>query len=326
MLTMKNVCIVGYGAIGPIHADALENVEKARLYAVCDIDPEGRRMCSERYHVVEYENFDTMLSDDAIDSVHICTPHYLHYEMAKKALAAGKDVVVEKPVVRTRQEWNDLTALEGANKICVVFQNRLNPCVQKLKELIEDGSLGAAQAARGFLTWCRDKAYYDSGDWRGRWDTEGGGLLINQAIHTLDFFSYLLGEIRCVRTDMCNHTLEGVIEVEDTLAAHLELAEGIRGVFFATNGYSENSDPFFEISFEKGTARYIDKKLWVNGALAAEDVPAAGGKAYWGSSHGRLLRRYYDEGEFYTLSDVNNTMETLFSMYEDAYGAGYLSV
>lgn len=322
---MKNVCIVGYGAIGPVHAAALENVEKAQLYAVCDIDPDRRRLCRERYDVAEYEDFDVMLSDQAIDSVHICTPHYLHYEMAKKALAAGRNVVMEKPAARTRREWNDLKTLEGADKICVVFQNRLNPCVQALKELIENGSLGPVRAARGILTWCRDRAYYESADWRGKWITEGGGLLINQAIHMLDFFSYLLGGIQSVRTDMCNHTLEGVIEAEDTLTAHLELAEGVRGVFFATNGYSENSDPFFEISFEKGTARYIDKKLWVGGRPAAEDVPAAGGKAYWGSSHGLLLQRYYDEGKFFALSDADNTMETLFAMYEDAYGAGYLS-
>lgn len=322
---MKNVCIVGYGAIGPIHGMALEQTKQARLYGVCDIDPERRRLCREKYGAVEYGDFDAVLADRAVDSVHICTPHWLHYEMIQKALAAGKDVVAEKPVTRTRQEWNALKALEGADRVCVVLQNRLNPCIQKMRELIQEGSLGSARAFRAVLTWSRDRAYYGSGEWRGRWATEGGGLLINQAIHTLDFIGYLLGDIRKVRTDMCNHTLEGVIEVEDTLAAHLELESGVRGVFFATNGYSENPAPFLEISFEKGVARYMDQKLWVNGCLAAEDAPAAAGKDYWGRGHERLIQRYYDEGEYFSISDAENTMETMFSMYEDAYrGKGKL--
>lgn len=104
---MKNVCIVGYGAIGPIHGMALEQTKQARLYGVCDIDPERRRLCREKYGAVEYADFDAVLADRAVDSVHICTPHWLHYEMIQKALAAGKDVVAEKPVTRTRQEWTD---------------------------------------------------------------------------------------------------------------------------------------------------------------------------------------------------------------------------
>lgn len=317
---MKKIGIAGYGAIGPVHAKALENVAKAQLYAVCDINPDRRRLCREQYNVTEYEDFDAMLADPDIDGVHICTPHYLHYEMAGKALAAGKSVVLEKPVTRTRQEWDALANLENADKICVVLQNRLNPCVQEMKKIIGNGSLGAVKAARAFLTWNRDKAYYKSADWRGRWATEGGGLLINQAIHTLDYFNYLLGGIQKTRTTMCNHTLEGIIEVEDTFVSHLELGNGVRGVFFATNGYSENCSPFFEISFEKGIVRYMNQKLWVNDRLAAEDTSATIGKACWGSGHSLLLHRFYDEGKYFSLSDAKNTMETVFAMYEEAFG------
>ena len=90
---MKNVCIVGYGAIGPIHAAAIEKVQSAKLYAICDIVPERCARCSEQYPgIKEYYDFDKMLEDDAIDSVHICTPHYLHYEMIVKALDKGKTV------------------------------------------------------------------------------------------------------------------------------------------------------------------------------------------------------------------------------------------
>ena len=316
---MKKVCIVGYGAIGPVHAKALEMVEQAKLYAVCDIDVGKRALCKEKYDVLEYDDFDDMLQDKDIDAVHICTPHYLHFEMVKKALAAGKDVVVEKPVTMTREEFGALQELEGVERVCVVLQNRLNPCVQKLKEIIEHGELGAVKAAKGILTWHRDKAYYESGAWRGKWATEGGGVLINQAVHTLDYFCYLIGDVKSVKANMSNYSLEGVIEVEDTVTAYLELEDGVKGVFFATNAYTENSAPFFEVSFEKGTARYMDKKLWVNGELLAEDAVASTGKSYWGNSHTPLLKKYYDEHKYFTVADAKKTMETVFAMYESAY-------
>ncbi len=315
---MKRVCIVGYGAIGPVHANALENVEHAKLYAVCDINAAKRALCKEKYNVLEYDDFDTMLQDAEIDTVHICTPHYLHFEMIKKALAAGKDVVVEKPVTMTKEEFNELQKLEGVERVCVVLQNRLNPCVQKLKEIIESGEYGAIKAAKGILTWHRDKAYYQSGAWRGRWATEGGGALINQAVHTLDYFCYLLGRVQGVKATMANYSLEDVIEVEDTVTAYLELENGVKGIFFATNAYSENSNPFFEVVFEKGIARYMDKKLWVNGMLLAEDEAASAGKAYWGNSHTSLLKNYYDEGKYFTVADTKATMKTVFAMYESA--------
>lgn len=316
---MKNVCIVGYGAIGPVHAKALVNVEQARLYAVCDTDSHRRKRCREEYAVKEYDDFDEMLLDGNIQSVHICTPHYLHFEMIKKALAAGKEVVTEKPVTRTREEFEALLQLEGADEICVVLQNRLNPCIQRLKEMVQSRELGAVKGARGVLTWYRNEAYYKSGDWRGKWNTEGGCLLINQAIHTLDFFSYVIGDIVKVKANMSNFSLSGVIEAEDTLAAYLELEHGVKGVFFASNAYEQDSDPFFEVIFERGTVRYMDKQLWMNGRLLAEDVAPAIGKPYWGSGHARLIKRYYDEQKYFSIYDAKNTMETVFAMYEDAF-------
>ena len=131
---MKKVCIVGYGAIGPVHAKALEAVNGAKLFAVCDINEEKRSLCKSQYSVLEYDDFDVMLQNKDIDTVHICTPHYLHFEMVKKALAAGKSVVVEKPVTMTGEEFQALQELPGVERVCVVLQNRLNPCVQKLKK------------------------------------------------------------------------------------------------------------------------------------------------------------------------------------------------
>lgn len=319
---MKRVCIVGYGAIGPVHAKALEFVDEAALYAVCDMDESRRKRCSEAYPVILYDDFDRMLADEAIDSVHICTPHYLHFEMIKKALAAGKDVVVEKPVTMTKEQFAALKQLPGADQVCMVLQNRLNPSVQKMKELVQSGELGAVKAAKGILTWHRDKAYYESDAWRGKWETEGGGVLINQAVHILDYFSYLIGDVAGVRANMCNYSLEDVIEVEDTFTASLKMKNGVKCLFFATNAYAENSAPYFEIIFEKETARYMDGRLWVGQQLVVEDSAPVLGKAYWGSGHKGLLKRYYDEHKYFSVKDIENTMETMFAMYESAGNGG----
>ena len=315
---MKKVCIVGYGAVGPVHAKALETVKTAKFYAVCDIDAKKREKCRETYDVKEYANFDEMLHDSDIDSVHICTPHYLHYEMIRKALAAGKDVVTEKPVTMTKDEYAALLDLDASGKVCVVLQNRLNPCVEKLRDLVQSGEFGSIKAVKAILTWHRDKAYYESGSWRGKWETEGGCLLINQAIHTLDLFHYVVGDILNVKANMFNYSLENVIEAEDTLVAYLQLVNDVKGIFFATNAYGVNSAPLFEVVFEKGVARYIDKQLWVDGQLLAEDARALVGKDYWGSGHARLIKRYYDEKKYFNVFDAKNTMETVFAMYDQA--------
>jgi len=315
---MKNVCIVGYGAIGPVHAKALEMVENARLYAVCDINEEKLRQCRETYDVKEYTDFEEMLLDQSIDSVHICTPHFLHFEMIRKALAAGKEVVTEKPVTMTKEEYAALLELDPEGKVCVVLQNRLNPCVEKLKDMVESGEMGAVKAVKAVLTWHRDKAYYESGSWRGKWKTEGGCLLINQAIHTLDLFHYVIGDIISVKANMFNYSLENIIEAEDTLAAYLQFADDVQGIFFATNAYGINSAPLFEVVFEKGTVRYIDKQLWSDGQMLAEDAAPSVGKSYWGSGHARLIKKYYDEQQYFSVYDAKNTMETMFAMYDSA--------
>ena len=314
---MKNVCIIGYGAIGPIHADAIKQTENARLYAVCDINPEKIEACKQKYDVLGYTDIDEMLKDKNIHSVHSCTPHYLHFEIIKKALAAGKDVVVEKPVAMTKAEFDELLTLENADKVCVVLQNRLNPTVTKLKELVQKGEMGEITGAKGVLTWSRDAEYYARDEWRGKYKTEGGGVLINQAIHTLDYFNYVAGGVSLVKAHMTNFSIDE-IEVEDTVSAILKLKNGKKGVLFATNAYSTDSAPVFEVLFEKGRAEYTDGKLFLNGNVVAEDSTPETGKAYWGTGHFALIKRFYDSGEYFSLDDVKNTIYTMFAMYESA--------
>lgn len=315
---MKNVCIVGCGVIAPQHAEAIEKTENAQLYAVCDIEARKIERFQQMYHVKGYTEFDEMLEDEHIDSIHICTPHYLHYEMITKALQAGKKVVAEKPVVMTKEQFDLLLQTEGSSEVCMVFQNRLNLCAQKLKSIMEEKPLGNIVCVKAILTWNRTKAYYMKDEWRGKWATEGGGVLINQAIHTLDMLHYLIGDIKTVQSNISNYSLQDAIEVEDTASAYLEFANGATGIFFATNAHKANSSQDIEIIFEQGTARYTGGKLLVNNEVVCEDTIATGEKAYWGNGHSALIHNYYDCDKYFTISDIKNTMHTLFAIYESA--------
>lgn len=315
---MKNACIIGYGAIGPIHAMALEHTENARFYAVCDIDPARLDACREQYDVKCLDHFDAVLADEQIDSVHICTPHYLHFDMIRRALAAGKTVVAEKPATMTKSEWDQLKALPGADKICLVLQNRYNPSIVRLKEMAQSGEYGEIRAVRAFMTWNRTPEYYRSGAWRGKWATEGGGVLINQAVHTLDFMTYIAGGVDSLRANSMNYSLQDVIETEDTFTAYMRFQNGAGGIFFATNAYPINSAPEVEVVFEKKTVRYAYGRLTADGEVLAEDVKPTVGKDYWGSGHERLIRKYYDEQVYFSPADAEDTMNVMFAMYASA--------
>lgn len=323
---MKNVCIVGYGNIGPIHADGVSRAAHANLYGICDICADRLTAAQAAYPAVKaYAAYTEVLADPAVDAVHICTPHFLHQPMAAQALAAGKAVLLEKPVCINMQELDILYHDKDA-AIGVVLQNRYNPSIQTMLQKIQEGSLGKLLGLTAFVAWQRDAAYYQSGDWRGKWATEGGGLLINQAVHTIDLLSLLGGGITSVRASISNKSLDGIIEVEDTADAYLTFGSGARGVFYATNAYVTTQPVQIELLFEKAKFRYADGILYdLQGdpQVIASDSPAAQGKKYWGNGHTRLIEQFYTALEngtrdYITLSDAYNSSKALLAFYESA--------
>lgn len=316
---MNYVCIVGYGAIGPVHIQALEKVNNAVFYAVCDNDPKKLALCEKNNKDVKlYSDFDIMLLDDKITSVHICTPHYLHFEMAKKAIKAGKDVVLEKPVTMLPCEYESLKKLcdESEKRVCIMLQNRTVNSVQEMKKLSQE--LGKIKGAYASLTWCRDMSYYNHDKWRGKYLTEGGGVLINQAIHLLDMVLYICGDAESVNASASTKLLN--IEVEDTLDALITLKNGARVCFYATNTYVETSPLRFEVVFENVILRYEDKTLYkiVNDdiEIIAKDNMNYHGKPCWGNGHDNVINAFYNNEEYPTICDADSTMKTLFAIYE----------
>ena len=216
------VGLVGCGGIAQVHGAVLRDLEGVDLAACADIRPERAHAFAETFGGAPYDSLEAMLDAERLDCLHICTPHYLHTPMARLAAEKGIHVFTEKPPVMDRAQWADFQALEHAPvRVGVCFQNRYNASVQLLRRLLDSGRPGKLLGARAFVTWKREAPYYTESGWRGSLATEGGGVLINQSIHTLDLLVRFLGRPRQVEASIANHHLKGVIEVEDTMEAYL---------------------------------------------------------------------------------------------------------
>ncbi|GAA0136000.1 Gfo/Idh/MocA family oxidoreductase [Paenibacillus sp. YSY-4.3] len=326
-MSRLNAVIIGCGAIGPIHTTAVKQSEAARLYGACDITEERAQKLAGKDECRVYTDFSQVLSDEAVHSVHICTPHHLHADMAIQAALAGKHIVLEKPVAMNVAEArlvSDAVKKAGVS-CCAILQNRLNPSIKKAKELITEGTLGPMLGIKGFLTWRRTADYYQSDSWRGKWATEGGGLLINQAVHMLDLLYYLGGDVEAVRGNIDTRVLRDIIEVEDTAEATLYYKDGKVGLFYATNGHSENSPFFIEMHMEKGLLRYIDNQLvlisdgemqLLESDINIDKSAPSLGKSYWGTGHAKLIDRFY--------RNLAGGNDSYIALRETAYSMGLL--
>ena len=328
-------CIVGYGAIGPIHANAVKQSDSGEIEAICDIKKERADLGAARMGCRAVYNFDDVIYDPGIDVVHICTPHYLHVDMACHALSAGKHVVVEKPVAISQQGLNKLIEAEKKSKakLCITLQNRTNICVRKMQEITRnDCAIGKLIGVSGFLVWNRDEDYYKQDVWRGNWTTEGGSLLCNQAIHLIDLMHIFAGKVKKLRCSISTKALDKIIETEDTADALFEFENGVRGIFFGTNGYVTSSPYVLELDFENVRFRYADQALYriekdkPATVVTIDDVPQIG-KNVWGNGHLSAIEQFYrhiltGSENCMTLESALSSAKSLLAMYESGKSGG----
>lgn len=300
IMTTLGAAIIGCGAIAPLHAKAITSMEGVRLLAVADHEPEQAETFGKQYGCGFVQNYRELLDRTDIDVVHLCTPHYLHAEMAIDFLNAGKHVLTEKPLAIDVPSGQRMLKAAGHSKgqLGVVFQNRYNEPSMQIKQTIDAGRLGPLLCMKGIVTWHRSEQYYTDSGWRGKWATEGGGVLINQTIHTLDLLQWFGGEIASVSGNVSTDVLDGVIEVEDSAHACITFTNKVRGLFYGTNAYSVNSPVELELVFEQGTLllRRECLYLWRDGQeqlLCEPGTATAGGKSYWGTGHQRLIHDFY---------------------------------
>lgn len=318
--------IVGCGSIAGVHAKALSSMPEAELLAYADIRPERAGAMAGEFGGRAYGSLEELLERESIDVLHICTPHCLHTPMAKAAADRGIHVFTEKPPVIDRAQWEELRGLGEKVRVGVCFQNRYNGSTRACRELLSSGRPGKVLGSRGFVTWRREAPYYTESGWRGSLATEGGGALINQAVHTLDLMACFLGPGEVLGASLANRHLKGVVEVEDTLEATLDF-NGARGLFYAATSYCVDAPIIFELECENATLRLEGERFtrfWRDGRIEQEDFTAAApGKAYWGSSHRRCIEDFYrcvQSGERFMndLSGVGDTVELMLDIYEEA--------
>lgn len=299
-MTILNTAVIGAGAIHRCHVNALRQIPNVALRALVDIDSVKGLTQAMAYQCRFYQDYREMLLDDAIDVVHICTPHFEHKRMILAALAAGKHVFCEKPVGMNSSEFGDIAQAvdQSPGLLGVCYQNRLNPTSLRIRQELSEGELGKMLGMKAVLTWSRSGAYYTESPWRGRLATEGGSLLINQAIHTLDLMQWFAGGVTRLKGVVESGELADVTEGEDSAMATLHFANGARGLFYASNCNTTDSPLWLEIHCERGSLLLNDNVLWritpgERRKLATDDSPDGSVKSYWGLGHQQAIRRFY---------------------------------
>jgi UDP-N-acetyl-2-amino-2-deoxyglucuronate dehydrogenase len=296
---VTRAAVVGCGDVSVVHLQAIAKLDGAEPAGVCDVDPERAAAAAERYGVPAFADHRELLAAVRPDVVHVCTPHDQHTPVVIDCLEAGVAVLAEKPVAHTVAEADRLIAAAGRHphvQVGICLQNRYNTAARAAYDRLASGELGAVLGGSATVLWHRDEAYYRSRPWRGQKARSGGGVLINQAIHTLDLLEWLIGDVVRVRGHAGRYALDG-IDVEDTADLVLDHDGGARSVVFATVAHVVDAPVTIEIVTERAvllirgdlTVTHADGRV----ETVAEPVVSTGGRAYWGASHELLIADFY---------------------------------
>ena len=315
-----------------MHAVPVSRDPHAVLTAVCDMKPERAGAAAERFGCRAYTDFEVMLEQEKPDVVHICTPHYLHAPLACLAMEHGCHVLTEKPMAIALADARRMldTAAATGRTLGVIFQNRYNAGSQLIRRCLDNGDLGEVRAARVLLTWDRSPEYYSQSDWKGTWDKEGGGVIIDQAIHTLDLMRWFIGRpVTGVQASLANRTHPD-IPVEDTAEGRVEFEGGAYGAFYVMNHYCTDEPVRLELACTRGKAVMEGPKARVelnNGLTClADNDPAqmfeyGDVKQYWGTSHVKQIGNFYQSllglaPMYVTAENAFVTQEMICALYE----------
>lgn len=270
--------IVGCGMIANFHCRAIAEVEQAELIGCTSSRPESAIALAEKFRVKPFRSLVEMLADPRIDIVSICTPSGAHSEPAVAAAQAGKHVIVEKPLEITPQRCDRIIDACQRNKVLLatIFPSRFYAASRILKQAVDAGKFGRLTLGDAYVKWYRTQSYYDSGNWRGTWALDGGGALMNQAIHSVDLLTWLMGPVDQVLAQTATLAHQR-IEVEDVATVSLKFCNGALGVIVATTAAFPGLLKRIEISGSHGTAvlEEEDLKVWSFADMTPEDSEIA---------------------------------------------------
>ena len=256
--------IIGAGVIADFHAQAIQAMEGAELVAAFARKDEKAQAFAKKYGCSGYSDLNEFLHHPDMEVVTICSVSGAHLEHASAAARAGKHIICEKPLEVTTDRIDQMIKVCNENQVSLsgVFPRRFNDSTHIFKQVIEEGRLGKIVLCDTAIKWWRSQEYYDSGAWRGTWDLDGGGALMNQSIHTIDLMLHLLGDVKSVSASGGLEAHEG-IEVEDVAVAIVEFNSGARGVIQASTACFSNTGlpASIHICGDEGSIMMVDDKF-----------------------------------------------------------------
>ena len=228
--------LIGCGKVGHLHASALVSLPRSEFVAVCDRDAGRVQAFARQYGVKAYTDIAVMIADSGVEMVNVCTPHPIHAAPAVEAMRAGAHVLVEKPLASSLADCDAMinTAQKAGILLGTMSQRRFYEPVLRIRQAIAAGKIGRPMLGNVVMFGWRDEAYYKADPWRGTWKGEGGGVLVNQAVHQLDILQWLMGDIDEVYGCITNIN-HSYIEVEDTAVAVIRFKGGGLGNVILSN-------------------------------------------------------------------------------------------
>lgn len=259
------LAIVGSGAIAGTHADAIAQLSECQLTAVCSRNREKAVALADPSGAKVFDDVDALLTAGIADGILIATPSGIHEDAALPALRAKIPVLCEKPLeVSTERVVRMLAEAERSGVLLAgFFPLRCGAGAKAVRAALDGGRFGQLTLLGGRVKWWRTQDYYDASEWRGTWELDGGGALMNQGIHAVDLLQWFGGSVE--EAAAFGATLaHPQLEVEDTLAASLRFTSGALGTITAATSCYPGLDLAIEISGDRGTAILVNDtiELW----------------------------------------------------------------
>ncbi|MEM3029258.1 MAG: Gfo/Idh/MocA family oxidoreductase [Thermoproteota archaeon] len=301
------VGVIGVGGVGKTHLKTLKKIDVAETIAVADIAADLAKSVATEYGLKWYTDYCEMIQKEGLDVVSICLPHFLHCKAVCEAARMGVNILLEKPIAISIGEADLMISESKKNKIKfgVVFQNRYRKTFSRLKKMVEDNKLGTLMRALLQYNTFRNKSYYRSAEWRGKWATEGGGVLINQGIHFIDIFQWIIDKRPKMIFGVLD-TLAHDIEVEDIATATILFEGGVQAAIQMSTidhpsisrmeirgerGYAEVDENTLKIFYNSPSVKGEFKGAWETPSIEWE---ALGAEEKWDEFHEAVYRDFFE--------------------------------
>jgi len=317
-----NISIAGCGKVAHLHAKAIQDIPNARLAGVWSRTLKTAEDFALTYKTRSYSDISGMVADNNSDLVIVCTPHPYHKEPAIEAAMAGANILVEKPLSSNLQDCDDIIIFckNSHVRLGVISQRRWYEPVKRVKKAIETGKIGKPVLATVTMLGWRDKAYYDSDAWRGTWEMEGGGVLVNQSPHQFDILLWYMGEVDEVYGIWKNFN-HPYIEVDDTAVAIVKFKNGALGNILVSNSQKPGIHGKVHVHGDNGASVGVQTDggaMFIAGMTGVTEPPV---NDLWSIPGEEYLLKEWIEKDTHTYNNCDPTIRYIQYQIEDFINA-----